>query len=384
MIPRSNLPRFLAKALQQPGYAARVFVRRLKAYGSYCWGNGISAPPEAITLFLTHRCNLSCRMCGQWGESGVTRAASSSEIRSELSGDALSTLIEEFAAFRPNVTLFGGEPLLHPECVPLIRRIKERRMHCLLITNGSLLEQHAQAIVSARLDELNVSIDGSESLHDEIRGLPGLFQTVMRGLRAVRERKADTAQRYPLVNLQCTISKYNYRHLGQLLEVAQEVGCASLTFHNLIFVGRTLLDQQRPVDAGLGSSSKSWEGFVSEPGIDPNVLYDEMRSIRSKRYPFSVDFYPNFSQGELVEYYRNPCYHPNGGDCRCRSPWIVAYIFPDGEARPCLNSSYSFGNVKGKPFKEIWNSPAAVTYRRHLKEKGIFPVCVRCTELYRY
>jgi len=63
---------------------------------------------------------------------------------------------------------------------------------------------------------------------------------------------------------------------------------------------------------------------------------------------------------------------------------MSAYIFPDGEVRPCLNLDYSYGSIKNNKFTEIWNGAAAVKYRRVLKEKNIFPVCVRCTELYRY
>ncbi len=28
------------------------------------------------------------------------------------------------------------------------------------------------------------------------------------------------------------------------------------------------------------------------------------------------------------------------------SPWLVAYVFPDGEVRPCLNCNYSYGNIE--------------------------------------
>ena len=69
---------------------------------------------------------------------------------------------------------------------------------------------------------------------------------------------------------------------------------------------------------------------------------------------------------------------------KCLSPWIVAYVFPDGDVRPCLNSTYSFGNIKNTKFSEIWNSVKAVEYRRALKKIGMMPVCRRCTELYRY
>ncbi len=381
---RRNLKRFLGKFLRQPLYGFKVFIRRLKGYSSYYFGEGKAYFPEAVTLFLTHRCNLRCKMCGQWGESGVTKKMNKDFLKQELDFSQYKRLIDELAKFKPNITLFGGEPLLYRDSLELIKYIKARGMHCLMISNGALLTQYAKEIVDAGLDELNVSLDGKESLHDEIRGMPGLFNIITSGLKKVRELKKERKRKKPLVNLQCTITKYNYQHLEGLIEVAYEIGADSLTFHNLIFLGRDLIEKQKVIDKELNFSSQDWEGFVFEPQINVDELYEKIREILSKKYPFSVDFYPNLSLRGLREYYNNPSYLPSEYKPRCLSPWIVAYIFPDGEIRPCLNFSYSFGNVKEVGFTQAWNSQKAVAFRKFLKEKRIFPVCVRCTELYRY
>lgn len=384
MIPWRNLRRFFYKALKQPAYSFRVFQKRLKAYMYYFIMNGRSSLPESVTLFLTHRCNLCCKMCGQWGESGVTKKQSTQYLRSELSLDELKGIIDDLSHFKPSITLFGGEPLLHPGCIDIIRHIKEKGMHCLMITNGSLLEESAEGIVAAGLDELNLSLDGGPQLHDSIRGMPGLFAKIMRGLKKINYFKTTANKKIPFINLQCTITKYNYKHLEQLIGVANEAGASSLTFHNLIFLSRKLVEEQKEYDEILKNSSLNWEGFVFEPEINTELLYKKMREILSVRHRFSVDFYPNFSLKGLRDYYNNPAYLPSEYPSRCISPWIVAYVFPDGRVCPCLNFSYSYGNIKDKNFSELWNNDSAVKFRRLLKEKGLFPVCARCTELYRY
>ena len=386
MIPLRNMKRFFYKAAKQPIYACKVFIKRIRAYLYYWLGRGRSSLPEAVTLFLTHRCNLHCKMCGQWGESGVTKKMSTDLIREELTFDKLKSVIDNISSFRPNITLFGGEPLLYSHCLELVRYIKIMKLHCLMITNGSLLNKFAGEMVDAGLDELNVSLDGGKKLHDEIRGMPGLFDRITEGLKELSNIKKERDLKRPFVNLQCTITKYNYRHLEQLLKVAEEVGADSLTYHNLIFLGRELIEKQREYDRLLGCSSKDWEGFVFEPEIEPEILYSKIREIRtaSARYRFNIDFYPNFSSEELEEYYKNSSYRPSGYSAKCLSPWMTAYIFPDGELRPCLNFDYSYGNIKEDDFIEIWNGDPAIKYRRILKEKNIFPVCVRCTEFFRY
>ena len=384
MIPLHNLRRFFYKAIKQPSYALKVFKKRLVASAYYLWGNGQSSQPEAITLFLTHKCNLRCKMCGQWGEGGVTRREDQSFSRTELSFEEAKGFIDAVSADKPNITLFGGEPLLFAHCTDLIRYIKGKSMHCLVITNGSLLEEMAEDIAGSGLDELNVSLDGQAALHDQIRGMPGLFDSIMRGLETVNRYKERCKKKRPLVNIQCTINKYNYDKLEQLLDVAEKSKASSLTFHNLIFMGRATAERQKKYDIKLRCDSKMWEGFMFEPGIDPRVLHDKMGEILSERRSFSLDFYPHFSPSLLSRYYTDCDYIPLEYGYRCISPWVAAYVFPGGEVRPCLNCSYSYGNIREKRFSDIWNSETAVQYRKFLKKNRMFPVCVRCTELYRY
>lgn len=383
MIPLSNTRRFFYKALKQPAYALSVFARRLINYFYYFSSGGKSFYPEAVTLFLTYRCNLRCKMCGQWGESGVTKKRPAHDTKENLSFLELKNLIDDLSFFRPNITLFGGEPLLYPHLLELIRYIKEKNMHCLLITNGSLLDGQAKDLSESGLDELNVSLDAKSRLHDEIRGMPGLFKKIEEGLKKINGLKQRKRSRRPLINLQCTITKYNYHSLAEMLDVAEEVKADSLTFHNLIFLGRGEIEKQKEYDRLFGLNSFDWEGFVSSPEIDPGLLYKNIKKILKRNYSFPVDFYPNLSLEGLRKYYQD---YPSSLEYsqRCISPWMVAYIFPEGEVRPCLNFSNSYGNITKDKFSRLWNSPEAQRFRRLLKQNKLFPVCLRCTELYRY
>ena len=194
MIPIRNFRRFSRKVLKQPGYAVRVAIKRLLAYFSYTFIKGISSSPEAVTLFLTHRCNLRCKMCGQWGESGVTKTMRDSQVKEELSLNQLKKIVDDIYSFHPSITLFGGEPLFHPHCLELIKHIKQHKMHCLMITNGSLIKQYAEQIIDSGLDELNVSLDGGQELHNEIRGMDGLFEGIIEGLKLINQYKQKKIQ----------------------------------------------------------------------------------------------------------------------------------------------------------------------------------------------
>ena len=376
--------RLFYKALKQPAYAVIVGMKRLISRVYYALGRGAAPSPESITFFLTRRCNLQCKMCGQWGDAGITRKQSAETIREELPIRALKSVVDNISSFSPSITLFGGEPLLYSGCIDLIKHIKSKKMHCLVITNALLLEPLAAELVASGLDELNVSLDGPRDVHDDIRGMPGLFDRIMAGLQLIKQIKTSTGRKKPLVNIQCTITKHNYHSLEEMPAVASLAGADSITFHNLIFTNYEVMARQKLFDDTLGCSSADWKGFDFDHDIDPEALGAKMERIASGRYDFNIDFYPNFSRAELIRYYKEASFIPSEYPARCLSPWIAAYIFPDGDVRPCLNSSYSYGNIQLEPFLGVWNSPAALKYRRMLKDSRIFPVCARCTELYRY
>src|SRR4030042_288482 len=101
-MPLRNLKRFLAKLFKQPFYAFRVALRRARAALSYRIGEGRSSLPESVTLFLTYRCNLRCKMCGQWGEGGFTKTMQKESMAEGLSFDEMKVLIDDLSSFKPN------------------------------------------------------------------------------------------------------------------------------------------------------------------------------------------------------------------------------------------------------------------------------------------
>jgi len=386
MIPVRNIRRFLRKAIEQPFYAIKVGYKRLKADLYYRFSDGKAPLPESLTLFLTHRCNLHCKMCGQWGDFGITKLVKKDNIMQELSIDELKKFIDDINCFKPNITLFGGEPFIYREIMSLIEYIKHKKLHCLVITNGSMLKDFAENIVKIGLDELNISLDGDMKTHDTIRGMKGLFNRISKGIEEVNFYKEKYKTKKPLINLQCTINKDNYTKIEQMIEVAGKLKVNSLTYHHLIFLAPLTYEKQEKVLNKLlpKTSSSNWKGFIFEPGIDQNLLINKINDIKKIKTDFFVNFYPNFTDNEILDYYKNPDYLPQTYKPRCISPWIVNYIFPDGTVKPCLNLDYSFGNIKELDFKKILNSETAIKYRRILKKQKIFPACIRCTELFRY
>jgi MoaA/NifB/PqqE/SkfB family radical SAM enzyme len=387
MLPLKNIKRIIAKASQQPGYALHAAKMRILSALSYRFGNGRSAFPETISLLLTYRCNLHCQMCGQWGERGSLKALLPTLTRRYLELPLIERLIEEVRSFHPAITLFGGEPLLHPQWEEVVNLVKGAGLRCNMISNGILLKKRAEQAVRLGLDEIIVSLDGPAEVHDRIRGGRGVFHRALEGFEHLAEVKKKYGKKKPMVNVNTVVWEENQGMLQEIVKQADRFGAQTITFHHLIFIDQGAFDEtERITQVALGCKSPDWAGFVQDelPRIDPDVVIAQKRLIEQGKNAVRAFFYPNLTDHEIRAYYGSFSFLPSSYKQRCLSPWMVAYVLPDGRVKPCLSLGYAMGDLHTASFKEVWSGERAVQFRRLLKQRRYLPVCPRCTEFSRF
>lgn len=388
MIAKKNLLRNIKKAVTQPDYAWRTAIKRLRSYGSYHLGDGYSAPPETISLFLTFKCNLTCPMCGQWGDQGVFKDFPNEVLRKQLSPDEIRGLVDELAEFGPNITLFGGEPMMYKDWTDVVAYIKGKGMRCNMVTNGTLMSVYAERIIDSGIDEIILSLDGTEKVHDITRGARGTFRRLAQGVADVARLRQERGVKHPHLNINCTIFETNYRNLDEIVDLAEEMGADNINFHHLLFINQQSYDRHNAIfQENFGQITPDWAGFVWKelPEIDPEVLIQSIRTVEARKSRINVSVYPNFTPEEVRRYYTGFEFESTSYKNRCVSLWMTAYIMPDGEVRPYHTMNFSPGNVRRHSFKDIWNNKIYRSYRRLVKNRKRFPVCAKgCTELYRY
>jgi len=375
------------KSLSQPGYAFKASIKRARSFLSYKFSEGRSAFPETVSILLTYQCNLRCKMCGQWGEAGASKHFASDILKQHLNIADLKKLVDDVSFFKPTITLFGGEPLIYKGWDEIVTHIKSKGMRCNIITNGTLLETNSERIVSLGLDEIILSLDGPAIIHDQIRGRKGTFQSLEKGVQKINNLKLQSRKKRPLFNVNSTIFDFNYKKMEEVIDVAITLKAKTITFHHLIFINEQTYDHHNKIFKKMfGIESTDWAGFIDSqlPNIDIDFLIAEIKRIKANRHKIPVSFYPNLSEDEIRKYYTNFDFESSSYPNRCLSPWMVAYIFPDGTVRPCLSMNYSVGNINHGQFQEIWNNDNYQTYRNVLKQRKCFPVCKRCTEFYRF
>lgn len=348
-------------------------------------GGRALAPPRYIDIKMTNRCNLRCKMCGQWGEHGTMHEASADMLREEMSLETLKDLVDEVAGFRPMFYLWGGEPFLYGDLIPFIRYLHTNGLMCAINTNGTLLAEAADQLVCARgVANILVSLDGPRRVHDRVRGAEGTFDRVMEGIGRLQEAKAKRGAVSPYLTLVVTVNAENAQHFPAVYDIAAEAGA---DFVGLQFGTFTTPETGKAYESRmrkrLGCEATSWRGFLSyDSELDVVAVQEGLQQVRARKHPFGTYFWPELRPQDLPEYYSSA--RPLDGCRQCVVPWMRADLLPNGDVYPCIDfPDYIVGNVKETSFTELWNGDRYRRFRREL-QRGLFPICTRCQTLYEF
>ena len=335
--------------------------------------------PYALSFWVTRRCNLGCEMC--WVQhSRDLEGEAYVRAERELTLDELKAVVDDVARWRPRVGVTGGEPFVRRDAVDFVRHVKDRGLRCGVNTNGTFLARDAGALVDAGLDSVMVSVDGPPDVHDRQRAVPGTFLRTKEGLDALLAARASRGADAPYVKVTCTITNENVSSLATLPTLFADLPLDEFTFQHLWFTDAATADAQRALFNELfGRDTTYLQGFVSRelPPVDVAALREQVASVKRKRWPFAVNFYPDLNERDLNLFYDNPRHQFR---MKCFSRWLRADVLPDGTVTPCLG--LEVGNVREALFTDIWNGRAYRAFRGELAKRGVFPGCSRCCGLF--
>ncbi len=356
--------------------------KRLTAPIDYHLHDGLSRAFSRVDIKIINACNLRCKMCGQWGETGWHLDQGAAFNRQIVPLDTYVRLMDEVADLKPWISIWGGEPFLYPHLMPLLRHIKRNALTVTVSTNGNYLDRHAAELVDMGLDFLYVSIDGSRAVHDRIRCLDGAFDKTVAGIRAVQERKKSLGSVKPYMVIAATVTQDNADRLEEVFEIGEELKADRLTTSYGWFQTPESCELHDAVmEEKLDTTPVSHRGWLwSYQQIDTAALVRSVRGIRSRQWTFPYVFLPELSYDEIPRYYTE---HANTfGRDKCLFPWSVVEILPNGDVVTCGGyPDYKAGNIQEQGILEIWNNERYQKFRCVIKDE-LLPVCSRCCGLY--
>lgn len=292
------------------------------------WGLGnarLRGRPLLLSHLVTCRCPCRCETC-LW-RNLVTGEMSPAEIRRVYQDARTAGILFN--------SIWGGEPLVRDDIGEILRYSREAGLLTILITSGYRFLDRFDEIVPG-LDMVIFSLDHPSPLHDEMRGMPGLFEAVTALIRRCQQHPGG-----PRVAVNSVISRLNE---DAILDLARwGAGLPVSIYFNPIEVG--LL--------GRPESALSKQTLA----VDDDRLAEIFRRLivlKGRGYPIlnSYSYLRTFINGKRPY--------------RCHARKLCVELRPNGDLIDCMDRFCPVANVRGAPLDEILARPDI--RRRRLRE----------------
>lgn len=349
--------------------------------------NLLGNTPKLIYLQLTEACNLRCKMCYEWGDSGTYKSKKECHV---LEIQAIKRIVDECKSVRPTYWLYGGEPLLYPHLEEALKYIKDNEGTIEIDTNGVLLKDKAEILVKNAVSMIHVSLDGPEKINDYQRG-PGSYQHAIEGIAEISRLKRKYNQTAPKISIGTTITAANYRYLvdfyGELdLNSIQHVSLELQAF----ITDEEIRKYEQFLRTNFNIESVDYiNGYKRDvcdfKGVDPAVIESEVNKIEElcRAHNIEINKYPKIlSQRNCDHYFRGEKSLLEGIHERCVFPWVYVEITARGLVAPC-HSFYdlTFGSIYEESLLGIWRGDSYKKFRSLCRHNSV-PNCYACCLFY--
>src|SRR5664279_1955787 len=168
--------------------------------------------PVYLLMFVTNRCNAKCEHCFYWSELNT-------KMKEELTVAEFDRLARDLGPML-QITFTGGSPELRRDLPDIVERFYE---HCRPTNMTFCMLGHATDRIVSQVEamlkrcpgqkiKISFSLDGLGREHDKLRGIPGLFDCVVKTIN----RLADLKPEWPNLRLDIgmTVHGLNYETVG--------------------------------------------------------------------------------------------------------------------------------------------------------------------------
>jgi len=318
--------------------------------------------PKTVSISITGQCNLKCKYCFYANEMTALRDLNTK--------DWLKVFSELGKMKIMDVSLTGGEAFARPDLFELIDGVIANRMRYNILSNGTLINekiitQFAKGKRRIRLDNIQISIDGScAEIHNKSR--PNSFEKAVKAIRLLIESG------YPVV-VRTTINKYNLYDLENIaFLLLEDIGLRSFSTNGAMPIGS-------------GCTNEKSITLNSRETLEAMRIIDKLQ----KRYPDRLTSQSG-PQAKLKMYAemeeakkngKRPEHRLRGYLTACGCVFSKIDILHDGTVVPCcMLPDLKLGNVLKDSIRDIWqNHPIMweIRERRKIPMRDV-PGCEGC------
>lgn len=296
--------------------------------------------PPSLIFFVTSQCNSKCKHCFYW---------QSLNKRRDLNLNEIEKLTENLGAV-DSLNISGGEPFLRKDLPEIINFFyKNNNLRVVIIpTNGLLPERiistMKEVLKYAKGKEviLTFSLDGTEKVHDEIRGVKGSFKKVIKSYKKVKilKRKHPNFQ----IQVNSVISSSNENDIKKLIDQLKKI-MPDIDLFTLSFLRGDAPD--KTISLPSTQNLKELEDYRNQ-----RIPTQSFLSRLIDRIIYKLKLKTLEEKRQLIP---------------CEAGRVIGVIEDNGDVRHC-ELLPPIGNIKKNDFTKIWNSAKAKKERRKIIE----------------
>ncbi len=311
---------------------------------------------------VTHRCNLTCRMCGIWRYGKLEEELSLEQV------EQMAARMKRLGVFQ--LALGGGEPFMREDLEEVVGILLGHGLNVRLLTNGvDIAPERLERLVKAGLRDFAVSLDSLyPARFDYICEREGAWEEVVHTLTHMAAL-LHGKRAMPAIN--CVVSHLNLEELQEITWFAQALG------FTISFLPVELLDEP-------GSGPRGWEDrFVRyrpemkipqdaqssrKVGERVDRAYDAVLELKRKGAPV-LNSTPYL---QASRHYLKTGRFPHAS---CDAGKLYFSIAPSGQFTICHRTQHQHKHFLDPDFEDYFRSAEYEALRR--KEVGSCEGCMR-------
>ncbi|MFA5175695.1 MAG: radical SAM protein [Candidatus Nanoarchaeia archaeon] len=280
-------------------------------YSEFRKNTKVSGLPYSTFIETSSFCNLRCPMC-------LKLQKNSKFDNKNMTLEQYNEIMKQLGPTMMTLRLWNyGEPLINKDIFEMIKLAKKYRIFTVLSTNGVLMTKEvSRKLLESGLDFLVISFDGASKETYEKNRKQGVFEVVLKNVQNFMELKKQMKKNNLLVSIQFIIMNTNENEVEKIKEITNNLGADKLMLRVLNVVSKK--------GSELLPKNKKYENLEQEPEKNLNF---------------------------------------------CSNVWEETVINSTGIVTPCCMDAaieYPFGNVFSESFKDIWNGPKYLEFRKKI------------------
>ncbi|HEY0781437.1 MAG TPA: PqqD family peptide modification chaperone [Thermoanaerobaculia bacterium] len=310
-----------------------------------------------VYWYLTFRCNLACKHCSVQSSPWVDNSG-------DLDTAGCLRVIDQMQEMQIDTALLsGGEVLIRPDALQILRALGDKGISIGLETNGLRFDRAfvelARELQERNLLIMTISVDGgTQETHEFLRGAHSFGRTV-RGLRFLAENGIH-------FDVQCVLNNQNFETIPQLYDLASELhpywGSVILSSLNAAGRGSELIQR---IGLHYENIPRIFDLIHENKGRFPGVSLIKLPpAMVPPKYLLSI--YKGIDVG-----------------CSTSCKFPLLGILPNGDITVCAlgreETDLFFGNVREVHLKDAWQKARMDLLRtRYVTGEHLKGICADC------